>query len=118
MISSANGGAYIFSKQTPMKQLMLFTLQCDFGTDKDRVIRSMDALESAAAVTLRMVDVGNRFSDKQYVVILLDADMDSAKQVAMRMISKYEIVKPEDGLRVQYESCPLRFHIGEEAKEK
>ena len=98
-------------------QLMLFTLQCDIGTDRDRVIRSMDALESAAAVTLRMVDVGNRFSDKQYVVILLDADMDSAKQVAMRVISKYEIIKPADGLRIQYESCPLRFHLGQE-KEK
>ncbi len=96
-------------------QLMLFTLQCDIGTDKDRVIRSMDALESAAAVSLRMVDVGNRFSDKQYVIILLDADMDSAKQVAMRLISKYELIKPEDGLRVQYESCPLRFHIGEDS---
>ena len=47
-------------------QIMLFTLQCEPGENKDRVMRSMDALESAAAVCLRMVDVGNRFSDKQY----------------------------------------------------
>ena len=78
-------------------------------------MRSMDALESAAAVCLRMVDVGNRFSDKQYVVILLDADRENAKQVAMRVISKYEIIKPADGLRLQYETCPL--HVKELQKD-
>ena len=96
-------------------QIMLFTLQCEPGENKDRVMRSMDALESAAAVCLRMVDVGNRFSDKQYVVILLDADRENAKQVAMRVISKYEIIKPADGLRLQYETCPL--HVKELQKD-
>ncbi len=90
-------------------QLLLFTLQCELTDSKDRVLRSMDALESAAAVSLRMVDVGNRFSDKQYIVILLDADMENAKQVAMRVISKYEVIKPKDGFRLQYETCPLHI---------
>ena len=91
-------------------QLMLFTLQCEPGESRERIVRSMDALESAAAVSLRMMDVGNRFSDKQYVVILLDADKENAKNVALRVLSKYEAVKPENGLRVQYETCPLRVH--------
>ena len=98
---------YASRNKTPV-QLLLFTLQCEPGEDRDRVIRSMDALESAASVSLRMVDVGNRFSDKQYVVILLDADRENAKKVAMRVIAKYEAVKPQDGIRLQYESCPLK----------
>ena len=95
-------------------QLMLFTLQCEPKDSKDRVLRSMDALESAAAVSLRMVDVGNRFSDRQYIVILLDADVENAKLVAMRVISKYEVIKPHDGFRLQYETCPLRLRRDEE----
>ena len=90
-------------------QLLLFTLQCEPGEYKERVIRSMDALESAASVCLRMVDVGNRFSDKQYIVILLDADKENANQVALRVISKYEIIKPEDAFRLQYETCALHM---------
>lgn len=93
---------------------MLFTLQCEPKDSKDRVLRSMDALESAAAVSLRMVDVGNRFSDRQYIVILLDADVENAKLVAMRVISKYEVIKPHDGFRLQYETCPLRLRRDEE----
>ena len=95
-------------------QLLLFTLQCELGENRDRIIASMDALESAATVSLRMVDVGNRFSDKQYIVILLDADKDNAKTVALRVMSKYEVIKPQDGLRVSYETCPLRMRKAEE----
>ena len=90
-------------------QLLLFTLQCEPGESRDRIVRSMDALEASATVSLRMVDVGNRFSDKQYVVILLDADKDNANLVALRVISRYEAVKPEDGLRVKYETSMLRL---------
>ena len=92
-------------------QLLLFTLQCEPTDSKDRIIRCMDSVESAAAVCLRMMDVGNRFSDRQYIVILLDADKENATQVAMRVISKYDIIKPKDGFRLLYETCPL--HIKE-----
>ena len=95
-------------------QLLLFTLQCDPGDSRERIIRCMDAVESAAAVCLRMMDVGNRFSDRQYIVILLDADKENATHVAMRVISKYDIIKPKDGFRLFYETCPL--HLKEEQK--
>lgn len=91
-------------------QIILFTLQCEPGESKEKIVRSMDALESAATVSLRMVDVGNRFSDKQYVVLLLDAEKENANQVALRVISRYELIKPEEGLRIQYETTALKLN--------
>jgi len=90
-------------------QLILFTLQCEPGESRERIVRSMDALETSATVSLRMVDVGNRFSDKQYIVILLDADKENANLVALRVLSRYEVVRPEDGLRIKYETSTLRL---------
>ena len=71
-------------------QLLLFTLS---NNEKSvyRIIppEAMNALELSVVASLRMIDVGTRYSSVQYMVILSDVDVENAKNVAERVIGKF-----------------------------
>ncbi len=73
-----------------MVQLLLFTLSVNekslYAIVPDA---AMNALEIAVVASLRMVDVGTRYSSVQYMVILLDSDIVNGKKVAERVIKKF-----------------------------
>lgn len=71
-------------------QMLLFTLSANERTAYAMVSdEAMDALEVSVIASLRMVDVGTRYSSVQYMVILLDTNEANGKKVASRVIKKF-----------------------------
>ena len=71
-------------------QMLLFTLSANERTAYAMVSdEAMDALEVSVIASLRMVDVGTRYSSVQYMVILFDTNEANGKKVASRVIKKF-----------------------------
>ena len=49
----------------------------------------MSMLELSIASSLRMVDVGTRYSSVQYIAILMDTDEENAGKVAERVAERF-----------------------------
>lgn len=77
-------------------QMVLFTLQVDEEYQQEMNSETtMSLLEDAIVYSLRSVDAGTRYSNSQYIVILMDTDMENGKKVAERVIGKF------------YENCSM-----------
>ena len=63
----------------------------------------MKTLELAAASSLRMVDVGTRYSSMQYIVILVDTDLENGKKVADRVAKQFYRMYGGRGVVVSYD---------------
>ena len=50
---------------------------------------AMAALEVSVAYSLRMVDVGSRYSSLQYIVILVDTNLENGRMVAERVVNQF-----------------------------
>ena len=91
-------------------QTLLFTL----SSDKVRAEQSMDdimeILKQAVITSLRSVDTGTKYSCSQYIVLLMDTDVENGRAVAKRVIDKFyqnESVK-FSGIKVNYDIQPLK----------
>ena len=86
-------------------QNVLFILSANGGaTLADDVLeRAMYNLNLAVISTLRKVDVGTVFSKNQYIVLLTDTDMVSAKDVATRVKEKYDEIEGVHFSVLEYE---------------
>lgn len=51
---------------------------------------AMDAFTKAVISSLRSVDTGTRYSSNQYILILMDADLEDGKEVAGRVIDRFK----------------------------
>lgn len=78
---------YVERKQQ-MMQVVLFTLeleeQCDIGEEN-----AMNILENAIVTSLRAMDAGTKYSNRQYVVLLLDTNSENGRMVADRVLEKF-----------------------------
>ena len=85
-------------------QTLLFTLSRDEtenpGLDSQE---PMQALELAIASSVRMVDIGTRYSNIQYIVILLDTDIENGRKVADRVVKKFYQMYGGRGIMVSYD---------------
>ena len=73
-------------------QTVLFTLRMNNRTENYNYMvpeEAMSTLELSIASSLRMVDVGTRYSSVQYIVILMDADEDNAGKVVERVTDRF-----------------------------
>ena len=85
-------------------QTLLFTLSRDENeTPGLNVQEPMQTLELAVASSVRMVDIGTRYSNIQYIVILLDADIESGRKVADRVVKKFYQMYGGRGITVSYD---------------
>lgn len=50
----------------------------------------MNLLTEAVISSLRNVDTGTRYSNKQYLLILMDADLEDSKEVAKRVVNQFK----------------------------
>ncbi len=96
-------------------QTLLFTLTGD-GSKKPETgfEESMRALELAAASSLRMVDVGTRYSSIQYIVILLDTDIENGKKVADRVVKKFYQMYGGRGVLVSFDIQTMQPHFNKD----
>jgi len=69
-------------------QSVLFTLDemDSFGIDDGEKELALELMEKAIFNSLRRVDISTRYSSKQIIVILLDADADNADMIASRIL--------------------------------
>ena len=85
-------------------QTLLFTLTMDDNEGPGLNFEEpMKSLELAVASSLRMVDVGTRYSSIQYIVILLDTDLDNGKKVADRVVKQFYRMHGGKGVSISYD---------------
>ena len=85
-------------------QTLLFTLSRDENENQGLNDQEpMQTLELAVASSVRMVDVGTRYSNIQYIVILLDADIENGRKVADRIVKKFYQMYGGRGVMVSYD---------------
>ncbi|MBO5166083.1 MAG: diguanylate cyclase [Lachnospiraceae bacterium] len=71
-------------------QIVLFTLRIDGGKVVGNAFdNAMQMLESSIISSLRAMDAGTRYSSSQYIVILMDTNIENGKMVAERVIGKF-----------------------------
>lgn len=71
-------------------QTILFTLNSDnLREDPNEIEKAMELLESAVFASLRRVDVSARYSSRQMVVILVDANEENGSIVAKRILDYF-----------------------------
>ena len=85
-------------------QTLLFTLTIDENEVPTLDLEEpMKTLELAVASSLRMVDVGTRYSSIQYIVILMDTDIDNGRMVADRVIKQFYKMYGGGGVAIAYD---------------
>ena len=100
-------------------QTLLFTLSGDENENPGlNSEEPMQTLELAVASSVRMVDVGTRYSNIQYIVILLDTDMDNGSKVADRIVKKFYQMYGGRGIMVSYDIQTMESRTAEEASKK
>lgn len=71
-------------------QVVLFTLSFSGNQwGKVSVDRAMESLTYAVSTSLRAVDTGTKYSSSQYILILMDTDMENGRMVAERVMKKF-----------------------------
>ena len=91
-------------------QMVLFTLKSGNSgyVDKSIFEEAMSALEVAIAYSLRMVDVGSRYSSVQYLVILVDTNIENGKKVAERVTGQFYRIYSGSGITLSYDIQTLQ----------
>lgn len=85
-------------------QTILFTLSIDENDNlRLNFEEPMQTLELAVASSVRLVDVGTRYSSIQYIVILLNTDIENGKKVADRVIKKFYQMYGGRGVVISYD---------------
>ncbi len=84
-------------------QTLLFTLNIQGDGGKASAEEAMKTLELSVASSLRMVDVGTRYSSIQYIVILIDSNLENGRMVAERVIKQFYKMYGGSGVAVTYD---------------
>ena len=85
-------------------QTLLFTLAMDENESlRLNFEEPMQALELAVASSVRLVDVGTRYSSIQYIVILLDTNIENGRKVADRVVKKFYQMYGGRGVVISYD---------------
>ncbi len=87
-------------------QTVLFTLESlEEIRGKNQVDAGMELFTKAVISSLRNVDTGTKYSSNQYLLILMDADMEDSKAIANRVIDRFKELGGEtkEQWRVSYE---------------
>ena len=86
-------------------QTVLLTLHVmdkqDVSTEE--VEHAMMMLQEAVKDSLRAVDVGTGYSSRQYMLILMDADMENGTMVVERVVSKFYDLYGRNGIELTYD---------------
>ncbi len=88
-----------------MVQTILFTIGSENQDYLDNSVceDAMSTLEVAAAYSLRMVDVGSRYSSLQYIVILVDTNIENGRMVADRVVNQFYKIYAGSNVTLSYD---------------
>lgn len=90
-------------------QTLLFTLDTAAAKGKE-CERAMDFLKDAVVSSLRSVDTGTRYSNSQYIVLLMDTDAEHGKLAARRVADRFHenAEVAASGVTVSFDVQPLK----------
>ena len=99
-------------------QTLLFTL-CVSNSEVKEVQpeEAMRTLELAAASSLRMIDIGTRYSSIQYIAILLDSDLENGRKVADRVVKQFYTIYGGRSVTVTYDIQTMLPRMNKETEE-
>ncbi len=88
---------------------LLFTAVSTTDSEPDvmEVEIAFEQLENAIFTSLRRVDVSTRYSSKQLVVILMDANSDNSEKVAQRIIKTFNNMYTNGKIRMDYDIAQM-----------
>ncbi len=88
-----------------MVQTILFTMGSESQDYLENSVcdDAMSTLEVAAAYSLRMVDVGSRYSSLQYIVVLVDTNIENGRMVADRVVNQFYKIYAGSGVMLSYD---------------
>lgn len=69
--------------------------------------KAMEVMGGAINSRLRSVDVSTRFSSRQYLIILLDADSDSIDKIMLRIFDRFHELYEKDDILLNYDVADL-----------
>lgn len=93
-------------------QILLFRFEDSQGnviTDNIQLGIAMKCLESAMIHSLRSVDVGTKYSNSQYILMLMDTDTENGKNAAGRIVEQFYVLCPEKEVTVTYDIQELEL---------
>lgn len=86
-------------------QTVLFTLSKGGGTDEPTIEETetaMEMLDKAIFTSLRRIDVSTRYSSRQIIVILMDANEANGDIVAQRIVNCFKKLYINDNIKIDY----------------
>jgi len=84
-------------------QTLLFTMEDDGEISIEDILKEMETLESSIKDSLRRGDVCSHFSSNQFIVLLMDTDIQNGKLVAQRILESFRQNGPHEHVTVEYD---------------
>lgn len=90
-------------------QTVLFTANTTGSsvTEQQEIDTALDILEQAIYTSLRRVDVSTKYSSKQIIVILMDADAKNGDMVAGRIVNCFKKIYKGDKVEINYDIAKM-----------
>lgn len=86
-------------------QTVLFTAYSEGGAvmEQNDIDTALEILEQAIYTSLRRADVSTKYSSKQIIVILMDANLENSHMVARRIIDCFEKIYKNPRIKIEYD---------------
>ncbi len=86
-------------------QTVLFTAYSEGSavTEQNEIDTALEILEQAIYTSLRRADVSTKYSSKQIIVILMDANLENSHMVARRIIDCFEKIYKNPRIKIEYD---------------
>ncbi|MBQ9118632.1 MAG: diguanylate cyclase [Lachnospiraceae bacterium] len=97
-------------RKKQLVQTVLFTLDyVDDSKEQVPLEALMGLLEESVVESLRAVDAGTRYSNSQYIVLLLDTDITNGRMVAERVMRKFRenVQEITSNVKISYDIQPM-----------
>ncbi len=100
-------------------QTVLFTAYSESGavTEQNDIDTALEMLEQAIYTSLRRADVSTRYSSKQIIVILMDANAENGDMVARRIIDCFGKIYRNPHIRIEYDIAEMEGRLADRAKQ-
>ncbi len=90
-------------------QTVLFTAYSESGavTEQNEIDTALEMLEQAIYTSLRRADISTRYSSKQIIVILMDANAENGNMIAQRIIDCFGKIYKSPHIRIEYDIAEM-----------
>jgi len=100
-------------------QTVLFTAYSESGAvvEQNETDAALEMLERAIYTSLRRADVSTRYSSKQIIVILMDANSENGDMVARRIIDCFGNIYKSRNVKIKYDIAEMEGRLAGRAKQ-